>query len=178
MDIKITTRDAWLSTAICAALDVILLIPLFFLMRKIGFQTAYKQIGIASALFWGILAVVVMSKFWELYYQYFYPTWMRWLAPLDVILYGAMGLGIGWLAIHAGNLSVLMFALLGGMEGAFEHLFGIYGLHILDKVPFLQGLNPQSAIIFSFFEYILYWTIVVWLALGILKIGELFGSIF
>jgi len=54
-----------------------------------------------------------------------------------------------------------------------EHVFGIYGLHILDKVPWLQGISPFPVIVFSFFEYIVYWAIVAWMSYGWLVLGRL-----
>jgi hypothetical protein len=59
---------------------------------------------------------------------------------------------------------------LGGVEGIVEHIIAIYGFRILDKVPFLQGLDTFPVLIFSFFEYMVYWTLVAWLALGIAKL--------
>lgn len=47
----------------------------------------------------------------------------------------------------------------------------IYILRILDRVPLLQGLDPLPVLVFSFFEYVLYWALVAWLALGLFKIG-------
>jgi hypothetical protein len=61
---------------------------------------------------------------------------------------------------------IQVFLLLGGLEGILEHVFGIYGLHILDKVPWLQGTPPIPVIIFSFSEYIVYWAVVAWMAYG------------
>lgn len=65
---------------------------------------------------------------------------------------------------------MLWFVVLGGVEGIAEHVFGIYGLCILEKVPWLQGLALLPVLFFSFFEYVLYWTLVAWLALGLNKL--------
>jgi hypothetical protein len=69
---------------------------------------------------------------------------------------------------------VVWFVVLGGLEGVAEHIFGIYALHILDKVPWLSGLPPMPLIIFSFFEYIVYWSLTAWLGLVLLKLGQAF----
>ena len=170
MSIKLTNQDVWLSTILFSVLTLLLLIPLQHLFNRDLFNQAPLDVTIASAIFWGILALILMSKFWDLYYAHFYPIWMRRLAPLSIILYGAFGLGLHWLTSHQNTPSILIFALSGGLQGTAEHILAIYGLHILDKVPFLQGLNPLPVLIFSFFEYMLYWTIVAWLAFGILKL--------
>jgi hypothetical protein len=121
-------------------------------------------------LFWGIVAIIATFGFWDLYYSYFYPSWIRWLVPLDLLLYGAIGLGIWWLALRLPGPAVMWFALLGGVEGILEHVLGIYGLRILERVPWLQGLAPLPILIFSFFEYALYWTLVAWLGLGLTRL--------
>jgi hypothetical protein len=118
----------------------------------------------------GIFATACLRGFWDLYYRYFYPGWVRWLAPLDALLYGAIALALWWLALHLPGNPVVNFALLGGLESVLEHLLGIYGLGILDKVPILQGVSPASALVFAFFEYIFYWSVVLGIA-GLLGRG-------
>lgn len=176
MDGRLTSQDVWLSTLLFGGLDALLLSPLLLVFQDAAFQRATWFTGAASALFWGVLAGFALLAFWELYYRHFYPAWVRWLAPLDVLFYGAIGLGLWWLAVRAGWSPVLAFVLLGGVEGIVEHLFGIYILRILAKVPLLQGLNPLPVLVFSFFEYALYWALVAWLALGLFKIGGLIGT--
>ena len=95
---------------------------------------------------------------------------LRWLVPLDLVLYGAIGLGLWWLALRLPGPVVLSFVLLGGLEGVAEHVVGILGLRILDRVPWLHGLAPLPILVFSFFEYVLYWTLVAWLAWGLAQL--------
>jgi hypothetical protein len=168
--VQLTSRDVWLSTVIFGALGLALLLPLVCLFHDAVFRDAAWPIGLASALFWGIVAIIAIFGFWDLYYSYFYPSWIRWLVPLDLLLYGAIGLGIWWLALRLPGPAVMWFALLGGVEGILEHVLGIYGLRILERVPWLQGLAPLPILIFSFFEYALYWTLVAWLGLGLTRL--------
>lgn len=170
MPTKLTNQDVWLSTVLFSVLTLLLLIPLQQIFNRDLFNRSTLAVVTASAIFWGILALSLIYKFWDLYYDHFYPIWMRRLAPLSIILYGAFGLGLHWLTSHQNTPSILTFALLGGLQGTAEHALAIYGLHILEKVPFLQGLNPVPVLIFSFFEYMLYWTMVAWLAFTIVKI--------
>lgn len=167
---QLTSRQVWLSTLIFGGLGLALLLPLLFLFQDPAVQDAVRPIVLTSALFWGVLAAVAIFGFWDLYYSHFYPTWIRWLTPLDLLLYGAIGLGLWWLAQRLPGPDVLWFALLGGVEGILEHLFGVYVLQILDKVPWLQGLTPPPVLIFSFFEYVVYWTLVAWLAFGLARL--------
>lgn len=173
MDIELTPQDMWLSTLVFVVLDLIVLVPLLFLFRSDEFVRSRTPIGLASALFWGVLATVAIIGFWGLYYQYIFPAWMRWLAPLDAVLYALIGLALWWLVIRLPGSSVLWFVLLGGLEGIAEHLLGIYAFHVLEKVPWLQGITPFQAVVFSFFEYVFYWTLVAWLAFTLLKIASL-----
>lgn len=170
MDPRLTTQDVWLSTLIFTGLDVLILLPLVFVFRDEVFARASGTIGASSAVFWGVLATVAIFGFWKLYYQYIFPEWARWLAPLDALLYGAIGLGLWWLALHIPGPTVLWFVILGGIEGILEHVLGIYVLGILEKVPWLQGLPLFPILVFSFFEYIFYWSLVAWLAFGLTKV--------
>lgn len=176
MDIELTPQDMWLSTLVFFILDLIVLVPLLLLFRSDEYVRSRIPIGLASALFWGVLASVAIIGFWGLYYQYIFPTWMRWLAPLDAVLYALIGLAIWWLSIRLPGSSVLWFVLLGGLEGIAEHLLGIYAFRILDKVPWLQGITPFQAVVFSFFEYVFYWALVAWLAFIFIKIGSLIAG--
>ena len=162
MEYKLTNQDVWLSTMIFIVLDIFILVPLVLKFDYPKDKDIVWFVGGVSALLWGIFGTLVIYGFWEFYYQYLFPQWMRWLAPVDAILYGAIGLALWWLAgrFHAANL--LWFVLLGGLEGILEHLVGIYLMQILDKVPWLEGISPSSVLVFSFFEYIFYWSIVAW----------------
>ena len=173
MENKLTDHDIWQSTLTFALLGLILIVPLLLLYRDESFRRSARTISFASAIFWGILATAALFAAWKLYYQYLYPTWMRWLAPTDALVYGLFGLGMWWLAVRIPGPTLLWFLLLGGFEGILEHVFGIYGLHILDKVPWLQGATPLPVIVFSFFEYIVYWAIVAWMPYGWLVLGRL-----
>lgn len=73
------------------------------------------------------------------------------------VLYGAIGLALWWLALRLQGNPVLNFCLLGGLEAIPEHLWVIFGLRILERVPMLQGVSPTSVLVFAIPEYVLYW---------------------
>lgn len=170
-DFRLTSLDYWIGAGITLFLSVVVSAPLILVFRDADFRRAAWAVTLSSGLFWGVVATLSILGFWELYYQHFYPGWVRWLAPLDALLYAAIGLGMWWIATHLPGPSVLWFILLGSCESIIEHLFGIYALGILSKVPLLQGVSPASALTFAFFEYAVYWAIVGWMAFGIFKIG-------
>ncbi|HEY43883.1 MAG TPA: hypothetical protein G4O11_07875 [Anaerolineae bacterium] len=170
MSIELTPHDLRLSTLIFALLAVIVTIPLHFTFKHDTFQDSLLPITVASAVFWGVLSVFFIFGYWDLYYGYFYPAWIRPLTPLSFILYGCIGLGLWWIASRQSLPVIWIFTFLGGVYGIVEHAFAIYGLRILEKVPLLQNLSPLPVLVFSFFEYALYWSLVAWIALGITKL--------
>ena len=176
MEQRLTNQEVGVATLLFVAMDILTLSPLLFVLRKISTLDLFQPIGLASALFWGVLVVVFLFRGWDMYYGFFYPTWFRWLAPLDIPLYSAIGLGIWWLASRLPGASILWFAFIAGVEGIMEHILGIYGFRILDKVPWLKDVKAVPALVFSFFEYVFYWTLVMWLAVGFLHLFERINS--
>lgn len=163
-DTKLTSETFWLGALWAALIDVGFVLLLVLCLKPARFRQLTWTLTGTSAVLWGVFATVCLWGFWDLYYRYFYPGWMRWLAPLDALLYGAIGLALWWLALRLPGNPVMNFCLLGGVESVLEHLLGIYGLRVLDKVPILQGVNPVSALVFAFFEYVFYWGIVLGIA--------------
>ena len=168
--LRITAQDLKLSTLIFGLLASIITIPLHFVFEHDLFRIALLPITIASAIFWGIVSTIFISGYWDLYYRYFYPSCIRPLAPLSLIIYSSFGLGLWWLTSRQSLPVIWMFAFLGGLQGVLEHALAIYGLRILEKVPLLQDLKPLPVLAFSFFEYAFYWSLVGWIALGITKL--------
>jgi hypothetical protein len=168
--ITITAQDLKISTLIFGLLASIITIPLHFVFEHNLFRTALLPIVIASAIFWGIVSTIFIFGYWDLYYRYFYPSWVRPLAPLSFIIYSSFGLGLWWLTSRQSLPVVWVFVLLGGLQGVLEHALAIYGLRILEKVPLLQDLKPIPVLVFSFVEYAFYWSLVGWIAVGITKV--------
>ncbi|MFQ6100399.1 MAG: hypothetical protein ACE5OS_04100 [Anaerolineae bacterium] len=141
LDIKATSGLYWASTLIVALIDVGSVLLLAWRVRPARFRQLTWVLAGASAILWGISATALPWGLWDLYYCHFYPGWACWLAPLDALLYGALGLALWWLALRLPGNPVVNFCLLGGLESVPEHLLGIYGLGILDKAPLLEGVS-------------------------------------
>ena len=62
--------------------------------------------------------------------------------------------------------------MLGGLEALPEHLWGVYRLGMLEKVPFLREASPLAVLTFSVPEYVLYWGSVLAMALPVERIGQ------
>jgi hypothetical protein len=137
-------------------------------LRSLGFRALRSQsIGIASGLFWGVLAAVLVSLAWGFYYSRFMPSWYRYAAPLGAVaLYSALGLAIRWIALRLPGNPVIAFCLVGGLESIPEHAVGIYRFDIL-KIPVLQGSTAASIFTFAYFEYVVYWGATLTLAVGV-----------
>jgi hypothetical protein len=164
MELKLTPKEIKNSTLACGVAGMLLLIPLAWIDRNGSLSSSWQVITLAGGIFWGTVAILALWLGWKLYYQYFTPSWVRPLAPLDGLLYAGITLGLWWLSNRLPGPGLLWFILLGALEGVLEHLLGIYGMKILDKVPWLKGLPAGPLLWFSFFEYILYWEIVAGLA--------------
>jgi hypothetical protein len=121
-------------------------------------------VPLAAAIFWGVLATVLVITVWDSYYAHFVPAWSRWLAPLASLTYFLIGSLLRWISLKIKGQTTLIFVLLGGLESIPEHLWGIYGAGILE-IPMLVGTNPWEIFIFAFFEYIIYWSLVLGLAI-------------
>jgi hypothetical protein len=165
--IQLSDQDLWLSTIAFGVLAIISLVPLLLIQPGQSSKYAGVPFTIASAIFWGIMATIFMRGFWDIYYAYFYPDWVRRFAPGSLLIYSILGSCIWWIAQQIEGTPGLWLAILGGLEGILEHAVAIYGIGILKKVPMLAGISSIPALVFSFFEYALYWTLTAWIAWGI-----------
>jgi hypothetical protein len=156
------------NTPIAIILAFVLVGLLVWRLKPSNFSsTSWQSIGVAGGLFWGILAAVMVSVAWESYYSEFVPSWYRFAAPTGaVLLYSMLGIALRWVAIRLPGNPVAWFCLLGGLESVPEHAVGIYRFHILE-LPILQGSSAVSIFIFAYFEYVIYWSIALVMAVGV-----------
>ncbi len=170
-NIRVTSTDFWMATTVAIAMDLVLLGVLVWQVRPSSCRHLGPVLTIVSGILWGGFGCVLVWVFWDLYYRYLFPDWVRWVIPLNAILYGAIGLGLWWLSGKPRGGRVLAFCMLGGLAGVLEHLLGISWLGVLEKVPFLKGVDPQPLLVFAFFEYVLYWGIVLGAAVLVERTG-------
>lgn len=163
-----------LSLTIPLVVAIVLALLILGTLVRFGSMASMRRMGmslaIGAALFWGTFAIGMLWGFWDSYYQYFYDDRARKWAWTAALLYAAVGLALWWLATHLPGNKILNFLLLGGVESVPEHILGIYVFRILDRVPDLQGISREFIFIFAFFEYIVYWGIVLALALLIQRL--------
>ncbi len=119
---------------------------------------------LAAALFWGVLATSLVLTMWDTYHTFFAPDWQRPLAPLSAILYAGIALLLWRLARRLPGPPALAFLFLGGVESLIEHSLAIWGAGLFEKVPMLAGVTPEPVLVFAFFEYVIYWGLILILA--------------
>jgi multisubunit Na+/H+ antiporter MnhB subunit len=164
VEVKLTSEDYWIGALVTALIAAVMALLLAWRIKPSRFRQLTWALAGASAIFWSVFGTAMLLFFWDPYYSHFYSGWMRWLAPLNALLYGVIGLALWWLSVRLPGNTIVNFCLLGGLESIPEHLWGIYGLDVLDKVPLLQGVSPASVLAFAVPEYVLYWGIVLCLA--------------
>ncbi len=127
---------------------------------------SWRTLGLAAALFWGLLAVLLYQVYWVDYYSFFALPYGRFLAPLAGVIYFLVCLLMRWLALRLPGNPTINFLLFGGLESIPEHALGIVRFKILE-IPMLAGFSAGEIYLFAFFEYIIYWGIVLTLGAGL-----------
>jgi hypothetical protein len=167
-DIKISSEVFWLCALVTAVMDVGLVVFLARRIQPARFRQLPGTIVLAAAVLWVSYGLLLFALTWESYYAKFLPDPAnRSLARslLELLIYPPLGLLLWWLALRLPGNPTVNFCLLGGLQSVPEHLWGIYGLGMLDRVPFLQEASPASVLAFAVPEYVLYWGSVLGLAL-------------
>jgi hypothetical protein len=156
------------NTPFFCALASIMLGLLVWRFKPVRFRLLSRQaVGIGSGLFWSILAGTLVWFAWDYYYRYYAPSWYRFIIPLGaLVFYFVLGLLIRGAALRLPGNPTLTFCLLGGLESIPEHTVAIYRFHILE-IPLLQGTGAAAIFIFAFFEYTLFWSLALCLAITV-----------
>jgi hypothetical protein len=167
-DIKIPSETFWLCALVTVIIDVGLVLFLARRIRPDRYRNLPWAIVLTATVFWVSYGLLLFSLTWESYYAKFLPnpadrSLIRSL--MELLTYPLVGLLLWWLALRLPGNPALSFCLLGGLQAVPEHLWGIYGLGLLEQVPFLQEASPASVLAFAIPEYVLYWGSVLSLAL-------------
>ena len=166
-DIKVTSEMLWLSAAVTALIDVALILFLARRLRRPRFRQLHWPVALAAGVFWAGYGLMLFALTWESFYAKFLPDPAnRSLARsmIELLPYPIIGLVLWWLAQRLPGNPAVSFCLLGGVQSVPEHLWGIYRLGMLDRVPFLQEASAASVLAFAVPEYVLYWGSVLSIA--------------
>jgi hypothetical protein len=169
-NLNILSNQLWTDSIIAFLIDAVFILFLAWRIKRNRFRELKWVLAGTAAVLWSIFGILLVSAFWEMFYQYFYPGWMRsgGILLFVPLVFGLLALAFHWCSLHLPGNPILNFCLLGGLESVLEHVLGIYGLKILE-IPMLQGASPASILAFSFPEYIFYWCIVIGIAALIQK---------
>lgn len=163
-DVKITTELLLQGTLLFALIDGIYVPLLAWRLRRDFFLRLKWPLAAAAALVWYGIWAWAIGNFWETVYAYVFPAWARTWTPFIALVGAALaGLGLWVLAARLKGNPVLSFCLLGGSLGTLTHIWAVYR-GVVSKPPMLQGASPLAAVVFAFFEYMLYWCIILTLA--------------
>jgi len=165
--VQVTSELFWAATLVAALVDVGLVVPLAWHIKPNRFRQLKWPLALAATLVFGLLWTWAMwGAAWELAMRYLFPTWARGAVPPTYgLLYGAVGLGIWWLALRLAGNPVLSFLLLGGLSSLPGHLWAFYGRGMLEKVPMLRGVSVAAMLVFGIFEFIIYWSLILIIAI-------------
>jgi hypothetical protein len=167
-DIQIPSEVFWLCALVTVLIDVGLVLFLARRIRLDRYRRLPWAVVLAATVFWVSYGLLLFALVWESYYAKFLPNPVdRSLARslLELLIYPPIGFLLWWLAQRLPGNPAVSFCLLGGLQALPEHLWGIYGLGMLEQVPFLQEASPVSVLAFAVSEYVLYWGSVLSLAL-------------
>ncbi|MBC8492536.1 MAG: hypothetical protein H8D43_02025 [Chloroflexi bacterium] len=167
-DIKMTSEMLWLTALVTALIDVGVILFLARRIQRPRFRQLHWPVAFAAGVFWVSYGLMLFALTWESFYAKFLPDPAnRSLAcsMFELLPYPIIGLVLWWLSVRLPGNPAVHFCLLGGVQSLPEHLWGIYRLGMMDKVPFLQEASVASVLAFAVPEYILYWGSILSIAM-------------
>jgi hypothetical protein len=183
IDVDVIAADTHVTTGVLVAgaiafalFDAVFLV---FLARHVGlarFVRLRRLLPVVTGLLWLGLWIWAVGFFWHSVYSYVFPAWARWLLPPgQAVLTGAIAVLAYRLAIRLPRHPVVGYCLLGGVWGLLSHILAIWR-GILEKPPMFEGAHPVAAVVLAFFEFTLYFCIVVAVSALAVAVGERGGA--
>ncbi len=167
--------DSWswfVSTVQFGVAGLALLFPLGWLWPTLQFRSSRRAVVMGASLFWPAFALVLVQTTWHGYYQFFYPPWMKWgVAIVALAVYSAYASGSHWLASRLPGHPLPWFCLVVGGLAIMEHLVAWYIVDLPGRVPQLHDTPFSAVLLFSFFEYQVYWAVTLWLGWLLLRVS-------
>lgn len=159
-----TTELFLVAAATALVVDLVLLWLVFCTISLQRYYSLAWAVLASAFTFWSILWKVMLAWGWEWFYGYIFPEWAKNWTPVLGITYAFVGMLIWWMATKLPGNPAINFCLLGGFEGIISHIYALFGLQAIENVPLLAGVDPFAIIIFALAEKILYWSLVLYLA--------------
>ncbi len=170
----LSTAVLWRVTLAVAAVDTLLVLGVRRYFPAGLHARLPRWVALISFLFYAALWSFVLAWGWDWFYNYVFPSWVRYTGLAWGTAYGAFGLGMWWLSRRLPGSPPVNFCLLGGVEGLLTHLWAIYGAGAASKPPIMHGVDPFAVLIFAIFEKMLYWIAILLLAAGAARLYNKF----
>jgi len=168
---RVTTELLLGASLVTAIVDAVLLAlagrvrPETF--RRLKWPLAIAAAAVFAAL-WGVLA---SHLYWDAVYRHVFPAGMRpWLPVAYGLAFGLVALFFWSISTRASRWPAVWFCLLGGLVSIPGHAWGMS--RGLMRVPLLSQASPAAALLFGFFEFIVYFAAIVGLSLVVLRLRE------
>ena len=166
IEVNATSQIYWIAALAAALIDIVFVLLLSWRIKPARFRQLKWQLVIAAGIFWlGLWGWAMWNPFiWESCYQYVFPSWVRPVWPFAFsLINGGLALFFWWLGTRLPGNPVVWLVLFGGIASFPGHLRAIFSMGILET-PLLSGVSAVSALVFGFFEFIFYWSVILSLA--------------
>lgn len=160
--VELTSQLFWQDALIITVVDLLIIGLILRRMSRERFRQLRWPLVMTAAVFWAVFAYTLYGIFWNSYYRYFGSNWLHHGGSivLGTMLGLVMTLTAHWAACRLRGNPLVNFFLFIGLGSILEHLWGFYGLRILE-IPMLRSASPISILAFAFSEYIFYWCLVM-----------------
>ena len=166
------TTELFLRASLVTAVVDAVLLALVGRVRPATWRRLKWPLGASAAfvyaLLWGALA---SGLYWDEVYRHVFPQGLRpWLPLVYGIGFGLLAVVFWSLSVRASRWPAFWFCLLGGLVSIPGHAWGMS--RGLMRVPLLSQASPAAALLFGFFEFIVYFAAIVGLSLVVLRVRE------
>jgi hypothetical protein len=73
----ISSEQFWINSIIVALIDVAFVSFLVWRIRPSRFRELKWSLALTAAVFWSVFGIFLVAIFWDSYYRYIYPGWLR-----------------------------------------------------------------------------------------------------
>jgi len=164
VQVRITTELLYKAALVFALMDAVCVPLLVWRVRVESFRRLKWPLAISAALVWWGIWSWAIGNYWETFYRYVFPAWLHtWIPWTALVIAGTVSAGLWALSLRLKWNPVLVFLLMGGSLGCITHAWAVY-LGIVARPPMLQGASPLAVVTIAFFEFMVYWCVILTLA--------------
>ena len=166
------TTELFLKASLFTAVVDAVLLALVARVRPEKWRRLKWPLGASAAVVYALIwGVVASALYWDEVYRHVFPSDLRpWLPLIYGIGFGLLAVVFWSLSVRASRWPAVWFCLLGGLVSIPGHAWGMS--RGLMRVPLLSQASPAAALLFGFFEFIVYFSAIVGLSLVVLRVRE------